>query len=592
MKADTLNLKKVFSNDTLLEIPFYQRHYVWNNDKENQNWTRFAEDMEAVLDSSRPYFLGALIFKKLDVSEYEKDNGVGSKFRVIDGQQRLTTISIYMKLLHMMINDIQDLKSHYIQPNAPHHPVLTHNCDDKDTFVKVMSLDQPATEEVRGAKGNIYEAYKFFLNRFQDLRNDGVSLEKLRNRINANVQFVVIELDDKDDEQQIFDTINSLGVDLTTDELLKNYLYQESDRAAYVRDWKPMFDTAEAQTFWDTDAAKSRQSKGRNNRAIDRLLHNFVLVKMWDFKGHAEFTDEAKKAYVKTENVYMACKDFVEKFGMSKQELAKEIIEYATIYKANFKKDVLETKVPAHGCIERIAAMSAALNSYAHLPYVMYVLKNVADVSERNAIFAYLETYLVRRLIMHADNRTYSDLFAENLVGQKVLTYRGFKQYVDEKDPAVSKLFMPTDSEVKFALLNSECDNTIAQVIWYLEETRNNNANAKPYSDYTIDRLMPVPGKDNNPAWPKHADADDEKARQIAIKSLANVFLLVDADPKVVKKNQQVSLATKKALWVNWSAEVSTTAAKIKSITVWDEAAITARATSMAKHFTENTWRV
>ena len=592
MKADTLNLKKVFSNDTLLEIPFYQRHYVWNNDKENQNWARFADDMEEVLLSSRPYFLGALILKKLDVTEYEKDNGVGSKFRVIDGQQRLTTISIYMKLLHMMINDIQDLKSHYIQPNAPHHPVLTHNCDDKDTFVKVMSLDQPATEEVRGAKGNIYEAYKYFLNRFQKLKNDGVSLEKLRNRINANVQFVVIELDDKDDEQQIFDTINSLGVDLTTDELLKNYLYQEADRAAYVSDWKPMFDTAESQAFWDTDAAKSRQSKGRNNRAIDRLLHNFVLVKMWDFKGHAEFTDEAKKAYVKTENVYLACKDFVEKFGMKKQALAKEIIEYATIYKANFKKNILDTKVPAHGCIERIAAMSAALNSYAHLPYVMYVLKNVTDVSERNAIFAYLEKYLVRRLITHANNKNYSDMFAENLVGQKVLSYRGLKDYVEAKDPSSSSLCMPTDSDVKFALINSECDITIAQVVWYLEETRNNNANAKSYNDYTIDRLMPVPGKDDNPAWPKHDDADDEKARLIAIKSLANAFLLVDADPKVVKKNQQMSLTTKKTLWENWSTEVSTTAAKIKSITVWDEAAITARATSMAKHFTENTWRV
>ena len=68
MKEDTLNLKKMFSNDTLLEIPFYQRHYVWNDSEENKNWTRFAEDMEAVLFSSRPYFLGALILKKLDVT--------------------------------------------------------------------------------------------------------------------------------------------------------------------------------------------------------------------------------------------------------------------------------------------------------------------------------------------------------------------------------------------------------------------------------------------------------------------------------------------------------------------------------------------
>lgn len=591
MKADTSSLKKVFVNDTILEIPFYQRHYVWNDDKENLNWTRFANDMEEVLNSSKPYFLGALILKKLDVSEYEKDNGVGSKFRVIDGQQRLTTISIYMKLLHMLIDDKEELKSHYLQSEAPFNPVLVHNCDDKETFQKVMSVEQLPTDVVRGASGNIYEAYKFFLNRFRKLKENGVSLSKLRNRINAQIQFVVIELNNDDDEQQIFDTINSLGVDLTTDELLKNYLYQEGDRQSYMAEWRPMFDNADAQLFWGTDAAKNRQSKSRGSRNIDRFLHSFVLIKMWDFKGHEKFTEETKKAYVKTDNVYMACKDFIENFDMTRQELAREIINYAKLYKENFSKDILDTKLPSYGCIERIAALAEALNSHSHVPYCMFVLKNVTDINERNAIFGYLEKYLVRRLLAHSNNKNYSDLFAENLIGQKILTYRSLKDYIDAKDP-MSSLSMPTDAELNFALLNTECDTKIAQVVWYLEETRNYNDNAKAFNDYAVDLLMPMPGRIDNPDWPKHTDTDEEAARITAIKSLANSFLLVDAPSSSLKKAQQLALGIKKTVWQNFCTNVPSTLAKLNSITEWNEDEIASRAQSIAKHFNENTWKI
>ena len=88
MEASTLFINGVIQKNTLLRIPYFQRRYVWKED----NWNRFAIDMESTLDSERNYFLGALILKEDTVTKADKMLGIGKKQLVIDGQQRLTTI--------------------------------------------------------------------------------------------------------------------------------------------------------------------------------------------------------------------------------------------------------------------------------------------------------------------------------------------------------------------------------------------------------------------------------------------------------------------------------------------------------------------
>ena len=97
MKANDLFLLKVFSTHTVFEIPYYQRAYVW----EEENWKRFLEDMENISLIEKPYFIGSLILK-------QKETETGSKYGdvrvVIDGQQRLTTITVFFKVLSLKRN--------------------------------------------------------------------------------------------------------------------------------------------------------------------------------------------------------------------------------------------------------------------------------------------------------------------------------------------------------------------------------------------------------------------------------------------------------------------------------------------------------
>jgi len=93
MEAKSLGVKGVFQNDILMVIPYYQRRYVWNEEKD-QNWSRFADDMESTMETDSSYFLGSLILKEVKRNEADMANGVTKKRVVVDGQQRLTTMAI------------------------------------------------------------------------------------------------------------------------------------------------------------------------------------------------------------------------------------------------------------------------------------------------------------------------------------------------------------------------------------------------------------------------------------------------------------------------------------------------------------------
>ena len=110
MEARTISINGVIQRNTLLRIPYFQRRYVWGE----EDWRRFAIDMESTLDSDRCYFLGAIILKEEPVTMLDRRNGIAKRQLVIDGQQRLTTLSIFMKVLHMMVGKNEDFVNQFL----------------------------------------------------------------------------------------------------------------------------------------------------------------------------------------------------------------------------------------------------------------------------------------------------------------------------------------------------------------------------------------------------------------------------------------------------------------------------------------------
>src|SRR5699024_47689 len=98
MDAGKRTINDIFNGNRVLEIPFFQRAYVWDKPQ----WERLLQDMESVSKSLKPYFLGSIILKQQPTNT---GNKVGDIRTLIDGQQRLTTLSIFFKVLSLKNED-------------------------------------------------------------------------------------------------------------------------------------------------------------------------------------------------------------------------------------------------------------------------------------------------------------------------------------------------------------------------------------------------------------------------------------------------------------------------------------------------------
>jgi len=213
-------------------------------------------------------------------------------------------------------------------------------------------------------------------------------------------------------------------------------------------------------------------------------------------------------------------------FNVNKQEMFKEIIEYAKIYQSNINPDIARSEIPGYPCIERMNFLITLLDCSTMLPYILYILKNVDDMSERSKIFGYLETYIVRRHICKSENNSYSDLFTESLIGRNIKTYDALKENIEGREYD-SALAMPDDKKVEMCLTTEKQTNSRALAIIYLMESRlraeePHATKLYEYQAYSLEHIMPKKYEKN---WPLN-EGFDEKLRETLILTLGNMTLL------------------------------------------------------------------
>ena len=477
MDAGKRTINEIFNGSKVLEVPFFQRAYVWKE----TNWERFLEDIEYVCASKTPYFMGSLILKQQPTPS---DSEVGDVRLVIDGQQRLTTISIMLKVLSLKSNITRKYEKRFVLDNGC--PVLCHNRNDLAAFNRIMELD--SLEDVNG-DDRITEAYRYF--------KQYVDPEKLNfDTICNKVLFVGIDLDQEDDEQQIFDTINSLGVTLTTAELLKNHFFTRREVNSYTQDWYNVFEKdEETRTYWDTEI-----TTGRFKRTyIDVFFYSFLLIKIQD--NAYGVTAEEKIKFSKFERLFESYKAFIkDKCDNDKSGILREIREYATVFKNSISQNVLLAELPAEAGIERINAVIFTFDTTTLIPYVLYIEKNVQDIHKKNELYEVLEAYILRRVVTRQTTKNYNRLFSERLIINQVLSREAFEAYMAESDDVNNRI--PTDEEVVKAFHDSVLVNRYATGVLYMIESRIRDRNRHStqllgVGKYSLEHMMPKKWRNN-----------------------------------------------------------------------------------------------
>jgi Protein of unknown function DUF262/Protein of unknown function (DUF1524) len=509
------------SNEGLVKIPFFQRGYVWTKD----NWEDLLTDL---LNTTKTHFLGSLILK-----QQRTMTGEPKEVTVIDGQQRITTLSILIKVLYDTFTD--DIKKNCETPIRNH---LFHKRyqTDAEYLIKVQHsrVDAKAYEAVicLGIDGNSLESttltgnkilacYDYFRGELPPKSQE--ERKGLFNRLldPENKMLVVIDLTEDDDEQAIFDTINSAGVKLSAADTIKNALFQKAIHLCqsqskatdlYNRTWEKAF-LADDKTieFWETQRLTGRLM--RDNMEI--LLHSIAVIKgFYDPDKHT--LSELSKLYKKQISNYSS----IEKLS----EFVDEITAYAQLYRTRMLAFDDSTVFSFSDDIQRLFHILDVLQISTFHLFILFLFKSQNDDTISRLLLC-LEKFIVRRMISKQEVKSYNKLCRDFIVNPELLE---------------EKLTETTDDKLSTGLKEISNKNAALLLFW-LELCRKSRDKKFDVTElkynYSLEHLMPQKWEEHWKEMPEKKNPDGstmsaeeaKKDRYAKIYWIGNMTLLTSS---------------------------------------------------------------
>lgn len=476
MKAGEILISGIFNGSRLLEVPFYQRAYVWNEEQ----WERLLEDLKYVTSTRKQYFMGSIILKSgriLNTWERYSECKV-----IIDGQQRLTTLLIFMKVLCLKNNENRLFERDFILEDES--VALRHGQNDIDSFKKVVEAQSSDPIDNREPKSQIIEAFNYFCENIDASQFD-------RTIIRQNVQFVCIDLAEDEDEQQVFDTINSLGVRLTTAELLKNYFFNRNNVSEYKEKWAGVFEKDDdAKTFWDTEIESGRIRRSMIDIFFDSYFQIFVQDSTFGV------STEDKLMYARVDHLSKSYQHFINKYCNSdKNVILSKLKEYADCFREIFDPSCCQRALPATYGIERLNVIIFGLKNATMIPYVLFLAKRVTSQNDFNQLCRVLESYVMRRMVVHATTKNYNNLYTSLILNQVCDADTLSKRLLEAED---STSYVPSDADLENGFYFSKLYNLQTRGILYLIESGIRPANSATillgFDGYSLEHLIPKNG--------------------------------------------------------------------------------------------------
>lgn len=496
-------------NESMIEIPFFQRAYVWGEDE----WEQLFDDLLDSFNNKKAHFLGSIVLKQLDTNA-----GEGSRRSLIDGQQRLTTFSILIKSLYDKIPD--DEKPDYNEylfgkPIKDKNPKIKHSKINSNSFVKVLKATNSLMEK---SDDKILECYRYFRSRVEKLDD----FRGFMDFILDSKLWVVIDLNKDDDEQKIFDSINSTGVKLTATDIIKNALFAKAIElntdyeTLYKNYWENVFE-GENIDFWDSEVTTGRLKRTQS----EIFLHAFAIVKgFFDAEISLEKLSSCYKNEIKNFN-----KDTIETF-------LQELKQYAKIY-FEFPKIIFSGKQATNFAFDDYELRLFHILKVADVNTIMPLLLKLKKIYGENEkllkeCYEILEVFIVSCYISSAITKNYNKLFAKiTLQLDNENPTNSIKKHLQER----VTIALPNRFQIENSLksVSKKLDNKRAKLVLFWIELfrRYNNPNdiEKLEYKYTLEHLMPQKWEENWKEIGKDKDNAERLIYQIGNMTLLNGYL-------------------------------------------------------------------
>ncbi len=307
MEADATTLLNFIEDNqkNQLVIPIYQRVYSWEKEQCKELWDdiiKIGGD-----DKMDGHFIGSILYVLDGITH--SDNTL----LIIDGQQRLTTITLLLTALRDHLNDEvkrEEIEDHYLinsdkKGDKKFRLILSDS--DKDTLLYLIDKNRRKPSE---PSSKIVENFKLF--------EEWVSknTDKLETIFKGLEKLMIVEIaleKGKDNPQLIFESMNSKGMELTQADLIRNYIIMETEvekqEGFYNKYWRAM-----------------EEDFKQNKKLFDRFVRHYLTIK-------TRKTPNINK-------VYVALKDYRQKEGIGIEDLLKDLQKYCGYFcRIVFKKE-------------------------------------------------------------------------------------------------------------------------------------------------------------------------------------------------------------------------------------------------------------
>jgi uncharacterized protein with ParB-like and HNH nuclease domain len=542
MQANEMKIQKLIESTQQYQIPLFQRSYSWTKKEWDVLWKDLEEMCESDVENQRPHFIGSIVSVPAVLSP-----GSVTKYLLIDGQQRLTTIFILLTLLRDKARAEKNMKLeaeiherflvNKFQEGLDHFKLLPTQVD-REAFMNYITdtanayeITQPISEQ------SIQAAYHFFKVK---LKQTSIATDTLKTVIVNAFSLVSIMLESHDNPYLVFESLNAKGKPLSESDLIRNYFFMrvtaDKQVEVYHKYWQPM-----------QDALGER---------LTEFIRHYLMVEGGIIKQNDVYYELKKQVTDNNSIIYL-----------------KKLNQFSFFYDKLLHPNK-ETHLKIRDCLWRLNKLEVT-TAYPLLMncYDAYSLGKL-DANEFVMILQYLESYLIRRFVCTIPTNQLNKIFPLvivhliskqhlELVEQIALTLqtKGYPKDVEFKNKFMEvKMYGSGDrvAKTKFILANIEAN-------FYHKEMIDINEKV------TVEHIMPQVLTE---WWKAHLGSDWANIHENYIHNIGNLTLSAyNSELSNNAFNDKVESLKNSHLELN---------KYFNNLSTWDEVAIKTRARLLA----------
>ena len=475
-------------------IPVFQRDYCWTEDQCIRLW----EDLEKAKEPG--HFFGTF------VNVEDKGDPVLGKWLVIDGQQRLTTLTLLMTALRDHLVEIgwnctpypEQIEEEFLinkfqaQNSDLRFKLILRRIDDDTIRAYIESKERDEIESGlmnENHSESIRIAYECFRKKLDETQ---LSASDVYEKV-SNLQMVLITLTYIDEPQIVFESLNSTGVDLSQSDLVRNFLLMGLEESEQTRLYE---------NYWKIIEVYFQ----RSSWYLNRFLRDYVAIK------------KDSLTFIKDSQIYDEFKGYKRSCNLTLEEILKDLMKYAYPYAEYLFSDSSQfVKAPEELCRLRVYG-----DTHAILLMKLGDLRHSEKLGENEYLrmLCLIESYLLRRVVVGLPTNSYWQKFAD--ITSKIREEAPLKSFLVALAQLSDNYQFPTDEAFRTALQEREIYRLHLRKHILDRLENHGQKEPSPTGTYSVEHIMPRTLNEN---WREMLGDNWEERQQTWVHRLGNLTL-------------------------------------------------------------------